>query len=602
MNRTLYHAAFCVGLIAVCWVGAGYLGSNPLALAMTALIGGFYLMGAHELRRFGEATATLERALTALPDHLPNLGDWLGKVHVSLQNPVRLRIEGARSGLPGPAMTPYLAGLLVLLGMLGTFLGMVVTLNGTAIALQSTTDLQAIRASLAAPVKGLGLAFGTSVAGVAASAMLGLMSALCRRERLHAAQALDTGITAGLRVFTPAHQREETFKTLQVQSRFMPELVDRLQAMMVQMERQSEQMNDRLLAGQETFHRNAEAAYANLASSVGRSLEQSLTESARVAGATIQPVVEATMSGIALESKSLHERMADTVATRLAGAHERFEQRSAWLLRTVAEGHAELQARLASHDEQRLAAWNQSLESMVESLQREWQQAGVQALAQQQRICSTLEETSRRLTAQAEAHASNTLIEIARLMQAASQAPRAAAEVIGELRQALSHSLAQDNELLAERSRLMASLGTVLDAVHHACTEQRGAIEALVATSAAMLEQASTRFTGKIDTESANLTAAAAQITGSAVEVSSLGEAFTFGVQRFSESNDKLIANLHRIEGSLDKSATRSDQQLAYYVAQAREIIDLSLLSQKQIVEDLQQITLRQTSLAAEAC
>jgi hypothetical protein len=36
-------------------------------------------------------------------------------------------------------------------------------------------------------------------------------------------------------------------------------------------------------------------------------------------------------------------------------------------------------------------------------------------------------------------------------------------------------------------------------------------------------------------------------------------------------------------------------------VAQAREIIDLSLLSQKQIVEDLQQLSGKQASLAEEA-
>ena len=72
------------------------------------------------------------------------LGDWLDQVHPTLQNPVRLRIEGERVGLPGPALTPYLAGLLVLLGMLGTFLGMVVTLNGAVFALEGTTDLQAI--------------------------------------------------------------------------------------------------------------------------------------------------------------------------------------------------------------------------------------------------------------------------------------------------------------------------------------------------------------------------------------------------------------------------------------------------------------------------
>src|SRR3546814_4133357 len=66
-----------------------------------------------------------------------------------------------------PVLTPYLVGLLVLLGMLGTFLGMVATLRGTGLALESSTDLAAIRASLAAPVQGLGFAFGTSVAGVA---------------------------------------------------------------------------------------------------------------------------------------------------------------------------------------------------------------------------------------------------------------------------------------------------------------------------------------------------------------------------------------------------------------------------------------------------
>ena len=82
----------------------------------------------------------------------------------------------------------------------------------------------------------------------------------------------------------------------------------------------------------------------------------------------------------------------------------------------------------------------------------------------------------------------------------------------------------------------------------------------------------------------------AAQVTGSAVEVASLGEAFGAAVHLFGESNDKLVAHLQRIESALDKSLTRSDEQLAYYVAQAREVIDLSMLSQKQILEDLQRL------------
>ncbi len=62
----------------------------------------------------------------------------------------------------------------------------------------------------------------------------------------------------------------------------------------------------------------------------------------------------------------------------------------------------------------------------------------------------------------------------------------------------------------------------------------------------------------------------------------------------FSQSNDKLVGHLQRIEGALGKSIARSDEQLAYYVAQAREVIDLSIMSQKQIVEDMQQIASRQ--------
>jgi hypothetical protein len=50
------------------------------------------------------------------------------------------------------------------------------------------------------------------------------------------------------------------------------------------------------------------------------------------------------------------------------------------------------------------------------------------------------------------------------------------------------------------------------------------------------------------------------------------------------------MASLQKIEASLDKSSARSDEQLAYYVAQAREIIDLSLMSQKEVVDELRQI------------
>ena len=135
MNRFLQPLVFAAGLAAICWVGVGYIGSHSLALAITLLIAAFYIVGALELHRYQRATAGLSDALGALNEAPARLGPWLDRLDASLQNPVRLRIEGERVGLPGPALTPYLAGLLVLLGMLGTFLGMVVTLNGTGAAL-----------------------------------------------------------------------------------------------------------------------------------------------------------------------------------------------------------------------------------------------------------------------------------------------------------------------------------------------------------------------------------------------------------------------------------------------------------------------------------
>jgi hypothetical protein len=862
MNRNLGVAAFVLGLVAVLWVGVGYATAwHPLALLMTVAIGAFYLMGAVELRRFQQATASLQQALAAVPnegtDKLPRLDAWLAQLHPSLQHPVRQRVEGTRVPLPGPALTPYLVGLLVMLGMLGTFLGMVVTLNGAVLALESTTDLATIRAALSAPVKGLGLAFGTSVAGVAASAMLGLMSATCRRERLQAAQALDARISGALRGFSLTHQREhqreQMFETLQSQARVVPDAVGQLQATMqafiAQMERQSSLQTDRLLAGQEAFFKHSQSVVTGLASSVDRSLQHSLAETARLTGTLLQQEAQATLAGIAREATAVHERVAGTVAQQLDGVSARlgqsagamenawgaalarhehgsdalaqrlqqtllgftdtFEQRSAHLLAAVEaaqssgqaalaqawrsaldeqqrtsadmssamqqavaalaetgarqsatlldgvqqqaatligsvqqqsatlidtvqqqsaalaqvsaqqsaalietqaqqsaalietqakqsaalldgtreqaaalldgtreqvaalmdgarqqsaelmdssraqtaalvdgtkqqstaliettsqqsaallernaqqcaalidtaarqsaallakvdEAHAALQADLAARDQQRQAALAQSLETMAAALRQEWAAAGATTAEHQQRICHTLEQTAQRMHEQAESHARATIGEIAQLTHTAAEAPRAAAELMGQLRQQLSDSLAHDTELLAERQRIMDTLRTLLDAIQHAATEQRGAIDALVSSSSTLLQQVGTQLTDRIGSEADRLADVATQVTGSALEVGSLGEAFTLGVQRFSESSDGLIGTLQRIEAALGKSTARSDEQLAYYVAQAREIIDLSMLSQKQIVEDMQQLQRRQASLAEE--
>jgi len=834
MNRSLLLVVFLAGLAAVGWVGAGYVGNHALALATIVLIAVVYLAGGLELRRFDQATQALGHVVDATGETPATLAAWLEQVPAPLQGAVRQRVEGERAALPGPALSPYLAGLLVLLGMLGTFMGMVLTLRGTGVALDSATELSAIRNSLSAPVKGLGLAFGTSVAGVAASAMLGLLTALLRRERLRVGQRLDARIATHLRPFSRTHQREAAFELMRRQADALPALAESLQTLMSSMERQNQALQERLLASQEAFHGQAESSYRQLAVSVDESLRASLAESARIASAGLQPVVEGAMAGIARESAALndtltqrvqqqldaltqrfettsaevartwqgalaeHQRASDALAqqmtaaldgaagaleqrsaalvdgigTQLQGAaaqiagqwratldeHRRageqqaaelrqhlaetaagFERHGADLARTVDEAHARLHERIAqaddarlaawqaglgslaeglrtqwaeagaqagrgqqaivdalaqraSEDAQRLAAWTQSLDAMAASLRGEWQQAGEQAAAQQQAVLSalaqaaagdearlatwtqaldgmagalrvewaksgeqaaaqqqavmdalaraaqgdearlaawtqTLEamagglreqwqqateaqaqrqqaivdalaEGTRAVAAQTEAQAKNTLAEIGRLVEAAAEAPRVAAEVVAELRGKLDDSLVRDNTMLEERARILETLSTLLDAVNHASTEQRSAIDALVGTSAELMERVGSRFGEQVQAQAERMGDSAAQISAGAVEVASLGEAFGAAMQQFSETSERLGAQLERIEQALDKSLARSDEQLAYYVAQAREVIDLSVMSQKQIVEDLQQIAARQAAAA----
>lgn len=686
MSRNpIVPVVFLAGLLAVCWIGIGYLGSHPLAAAVAALIAACYLAGGFELLRYRQATATLVQALPSLGEAAGDLDGWLSRLQPGLRHGVRLRIQGDRVGLPAPALTPYLVGLLVLLGMLGTLLGMMATLRGTGLALESATDLDAIRSSLAAPVKGLGFAFGTSIAGVASSAALGLLSALLRRERAQAVQQLDAGIATHLGHLSHAVQRRETFRLLQEQNALMPALVERLQALADTLERQQHDAGQRLQASQQAFHQHSEAAWTQLAGSLQQALRDGIAQQANAVGAALQPVVDTTMTALAQKSdrlqaaieQAVHRQLdgldsavqgaasaareswsaavaeqqrgnaaladglqqalqqfaatfeqrsaalVDGVATRLEDSSSRtadawnsalarqhdahaalaerneqaltdaaadFARRSDAMIDALQRSHGELQDALQARDAERLAQWRDAFATLTGEFGQRWEHSSAQVAAQQQQVCDTLVQTTQAIHAQAQAQARDTLAEIGRLVATASEAPRAAAEVVAELRQKLSDSMVRDTAMLEERGRLLETLQTLLDAVNHASHEQRGAIDALVSTSAELLERVGSRFSAQVEGEAGRLDAAAAHVTGSALEVASLGEAFGGAVQAFGDATGSLNERLQAIESALEKSLARSDEQLAYYVAQAREVIELSMLSQKQIIGQLQQL------------
>ena len=686
MKRYSFEIAFGLGALALLWVAASVAGSHLLVLLMTGLIGGVYVFGALELRQYRKESQALGQSLQAVPANLTHLADWLITLPAALQVPVRQRVEGERGALPAPALTPYLVGLLVMLGMLGTFLGMVVTLNGAVFALEGSSNIAGIRAAFSEPIKGLGLAFGTSVAGVATSAMLGLMSSLARQERTQVARALDVAIGNPLKAFSMAYQRQETFKALQQQSQALPQVVQQLEHLMAQMAKTSEELNQRLEKNQHSFHGEVHKAYTQLAQSVDQSLRSSLSQSMQTASDGMRPLVQATLSQLADQAQSLNAQLLHNSQQHMAELNSQWQQTAQAVAKTSVETlaqHENLNAQMTArvgqslevfsqhleknmqglldnisakqddllkaqtqNDQTRLQSWQTALQEMAQSVHRQLQTTGEQAQAQtahmmgeigrllsssealvQERVASETQWLSAHQARMADlaeglrqelsvlreqegqrgdaavarlselqdtvtAHLTQlgTALEapIARLIETASAAPQAAAEVIGQLRQEISVSVARDNALLEERTRILSTLSTLLDAINHASTEQRGVIDAMVQSSQATLSLASDQFKQHVASETHKLEDIAAQVTVSAVDVASLADTLGFAVRTFSESNTQLMAQLQHIEQAIGKSMTRSDEQLAYYVAQAREIIDLSISSQKDVLEALQ--------------
>lgn len=710
MNKGVMSAVFAIGFAVVLWVAWGFWGTHTLALFMTFLIGVVYVLGALELQRFRAATASLSDALQATSQTPENLAEWLARLPASLQPPVRQRIEGERVPLPGPSLTPYLVGLLVMLGMLGTFLGMVVTFQGTTFALEVSSNQEAIRSALVAPIKGLGMSFGTSIAGVAASAMLGLLSALSRRERLEAIRWLDARVATVFRPFSAAQQRQDMVQALHTQAQVLPLVVERLESLVDSLERRHEQLSDRLTSQQQAFQQQTAAAYQALASSVSLSLKDSLNQVAVLAQDTMAPVVERTMVELAQHAQAAQVQLSQDMQTQLTACASQWDVSArqvadVWLSAQRSQAQAQeamveglnqtlshhmntLDARthhwlnamqlqadasqkaLAASDQQRLQTWAHTLESSAAQLSGQWQALARQTAEEQQGVCHALQTAAQGIITQVEQQVSDTLgssrqlmetsdrlvsarIEeeaqwaqaqqqrmqqwldvwrcemqalrdqeaqrgqaaverldhlqaavaghlaslgasleapLTRLLNTVSEVPQAAAQVITQLREEVARQAQRENATLAERNGLMEQLHTLLQTVNDTATQQRVSVDEMVSKASALLSQAAQAFSDNLKVQTGQVQAVAHQVAAGGLELAGLSEAFGHGVGLFAQSSEQLIQGLQRIEQALGQSMQRSDEQLAYYVAQAREVIDLSISAQQGIVEDLQRL------------
>jgi len=375
MTRVLSVVAFLLGGIIVLWMGASFMGSNALAFAVTAVIAAVYIIGFTELRRFQQATRTLSNALASIDGKVSVLDDWLALLSPTLRRSGSLRIQGEFAPLPMPMLTPYLVGLLIMLGLLGTFAGMVDTLKGAVSALEGTTELAAIREGLSAPIKGLSLAFGTSVAGVSASAMLGFISTLSRRERQLASQQIDGVMNSAFRDFSLSYNREQTFKSMQSPAESLPLVADTVAAMEERLERVSEQVNQQLIDQQTRFHDDMRDNYRQLAESVDQSLQHSVKTSSEQMGAQLQ----ASFSGV----EPLMQSMTETVSRDLVTTHQKMADQ-------LAQHTTDVSQQITSTTEHMAATWQQGVTDYQTSTQQLAEQQHQHSDRQQQMLRETI--------------------------------------------------------------------------------------------------------------------------------------------------------------------------------------------------------------------
>ncbi|MBU0828519.1 MAG: DUF802 domain-containing protein, partial [Gammaproteobacteria bacterium] len=293
-----------------------------------------------------------------------------------------------------------------------------------------------------------------------------------------------------------------------------------------------------------------------------------------------QSVAQQQEAAQALETAAtqMAEQVSEQVARTLGGAANLMDQSDA-LLRTRMESEAQWVQAQGQRMEQLTGVWQTELVALRDAEALRGQAAVERLDTLQAAVAQHLATLGAALEAP-----------LTRLLQTASDVPQAAAEVITQLRQEMTRLSERDNIALAERTAMMEQVGTLLHSVNEAAVQQRAAIDSLVGSAAQVLEQAGDQFAQALGTQAGKVDEVAAHVAASAVELASLGESFSHGVGLFSASNEKLVASLQGMEGAIGQSMSRSDEQLAYYVAQAREVIDLSISAQQGIVEDLRRL------------
>jgi hypothetical protein len=132
--------------------------------------------------RMADPGITVERPPVLLAPMAAILGDRVGRMAISsltmraILDSIAVRLDEARD------ISRYMAGLLIFLGLLGTFWGLIETVGSVGdvvknlrVGGEAASVFETLKDGLAAPLSGMGISFSSSLFGLAGSLVLGFL-------------------------------------------------------------------------------------------------------------------------------------------------------------------------------------------------------------------------------------------------------------------------------------------------------------------------------------------------------------------------------------------------------------------------------------------
>jgi hypothetical protein len=607
-----------IALVVLVRAAAYYAKTDPLALGLVVAMGVALVGAIGELLQRVRKADTLARELATLPR--PAQLAAVEGASDGLRPLLQARLTHSAGSIAGAPLAGYVVGLLVMLGLLGTFLGLFETLRGAREALTSSGDVEALRASLGAPMQGLTRSFGTSAAGVSASAMLGLAAAIARRTESRFARALTVYAAGALAPLTVQARQLDALERLARQGEALPRAIAALDAAAARL--------TSLEAGWSAAHADATAQTAGMVrgaverigsdleraverigsdleravARIGSDLERTVAQAGSAAESAIAPLVTSAVEGSVAAAKTHIGEVraildADLAARRTSdAAHGRAQEEAFARSAAAEEARAQTLAARWGETSSALDATLARAEARSEARELAFSRAAAEIASSASAAVAAASERLEQADARVAAHA----LQLGTLVAAIEAREEAAANLAGEQRAAVDALLtaaatraeALDANARAGHAALLAEVERGLSAHAARAIELERSLGAELAAHSDRLASALalqiTEREAQLDAVAASVRDAVAGVQAGGTELAAVAEMFAGAVDRHREGASEWLAALGTVEGAIVRASEEAaGGALAEQLDRARELFDAQLQFHRELLLQL---------------